>query len=74
MTIRFNYSKLRGKIKEKYSTQESFANAVGISNSSLSLKLNNNGQFSQYEIEKLCNTLDIPKNQIVAYFFTTEVQ
>ncbi|BDP83376.1 hypothetical protein EfmAA610_05860 [Enterococcus faecium] len=37
----FDYSKLSGKIVEKYGTQYNFSIALGLSERSLSLKLNN---------------------------------
>ena len=37
----FDFSKLRGKIKEVFGTQEKFAKAMGMSSVSLSAKLNN---------------------------------
>lgn len=46
----FNYNKLKGKITEKYGTQLSFARAMGVSERTLSLKLNNRVAFSQPEI------------------------
>lgn len=70
----FNYSKLRGKIREKFNTQESFADAIGMSRASLSMKLNNSSEFSQYEIKKITEKLEIPVNEIQVYFFTEEVQ
>ena len=50
----FNYSKLRGKIKEKFATQSAFAKELGISSVSLSAKLNNRVEFSQMEMDKCC--------------------
>lgn len=70
----FDYSKLRGKIKEIYGTQEKFAIAVGIGRVSLSQRLNNSAEFKQAEIQKSCELLEIPKEDIAKYFFTTKVQ
>ena len=36
----FNYSKLRGRIIEKYGSQSDFAKAFGCSDRTLSLKMN----------------------------------
>lgn len=36
----FDYNKLRGKIVKKYKTQGAFAKAMGVSERTLSLKLN----------------------------------
>ena len=46
----FDYSKLRGKIKEVFGTQDKFAKALGISRATLSLKLNNISEFTQQEM------------------------
>lgn len=65
----FDYSKVRGKIKEVYKTQSAFASAMGMSPVSLSEKLNNKVQFSQKEIDKACVLLQIAKEEIPIYFF-----
>lgn len=70
----FDYSKLRGKIREIFKTQSAFAEAMGISSTSLSAKLNNKIEFSQKEIDKAVELLKIAKEDIPAYFFTLEVQ
>lgn len=42
----FNYSKLRGKIREVYGTESAFAVALGMGRVSLSQRLNNAAEFS----------------------------
>lgn len=69
-----NYSRLKGRIKEKYKTQAIFASKLGISAVSLSAKLNNAVSFSQNEINKSCELLDIPPIEISIYFFDIEVK
>lgn len=70
----FDYSKLRGKIKEVYGTQSGFSGALGICRTTLSQRLNGNLDFSQKEILDSCNLLGIPDGEISAYFFTPKVQ
>ncbi|MVX63124.1 DUF739 family protein [Clostridium chromiireducens] len=70
----FNYSKLRGKIKEVYGTQDNFAKALGIGRVSLSQRLNNILDFSQVEIYNSCDMLGIEREEIPLYFFTLKVQ
>lgn len=70
----FDYSKLRGRIREIFKTQSAFAKAMGMSTTSLSVKLNNIVEFSQKEIEKAVELLKIDKEDIPVYFFTLEVQ
>lgn len=69
----FDYRKLRGRIVEKYGTQGNFARLNNMSNRSMSLKLNNGIGLSQKEIVLWCNQLDIPIDNIPAYFFTQKV-
>jgi len=70
----FNYDKLRGKIKEVFKKQELFAAALGISETSLSGKLNNLVQFTQKEIRKSVVLLNLEAVEIPLYFFAPEVQ
>lgn len=70
---KFDYSKLKGRIIEKYETQGKFATANGISNRSMSLKLNNGIGLSQEEILRWCYMLDIDTSEISAYFFKQKV-
>ena len=72
--MRFNYSKLRGLIKEKFETQEKFAKAMGLSERSLSLKRNGIRPWTQPQIDKACNILGIADDEIHSYFFTLKVQ
>ncbi len=68
--LRFNYSKLKGKIIEKYGTHRMFAKALGISHASLSYKLTGKRQFDSQEIYRSAELLEIPLNEIASYFLT----
>ncbi|MDE5779165.1 MAG: DUF739 family protein [Lachnospiraceae bacterium] len=70
----YNYDKLHGKIAEKYGSQVKFAENLGLSTRSISLKLNGKRQFKQSEITQICSMLDIPENEIASYFFSIKVQ
>lgn len=70
----FNYSKLRGRIIEKFGTQGCFSKALGVSERTLSLKLNNKIFFSQDEISRMSELLEITSDKIQFYFFEKEVQ
>lgn len=70
----YNYSKLLGRIVEVFGTQAKFAEAMVMSEHSMSMKLNNKTRFSQVEIDKACSLLSIPHEQIGLYFFTRNVQ
>ena len=67
-----SYAKLKGKIKELYGTQSAFAEAMGMDNATLSLKLNNKTPWKDEEIEKACGLLNIPIEQVHVYFFCKE--
>lgn len=69
-----DFSKLSGKIVEKYGTQYNFSIALGLSERSLSLKLNNKVGWRDEEMERAIELLDLDLNDIPAYFFTNSVQ
>lgn len=70
----FDYKNLLGKIVQKYGTQYNFAVAMGVSERTLSLKLNNKIPWKQTEIEEAIKLLDIDKKDIPEYFFEKKVQ
>lgn len=72
--MEFDYSKLLGRIKEFGYTQETLAREIGINESSMSLKLNNNAFFKQVEIRRICEVLEIADDEIGLYFFTPKVR
>ncbi|SFR94699.1 DUF739 family protein [Anaeromicropila populeti] len=67
--VEFDYSKLRGRIKEYYGTQEKLADALNIGRVSLSQRLNNRIDFLQSEINQMSKLLEIEKFDIPEYFF-----
>lgn len=69
----FDYQKLKGRIVEKYGSQSAFANVIGLTKQSVSLKLNNGIGFSQSEVLHWCELLDIENDQISEYFFRIKV-
>lgn len=69
----YDYSKLTGKIKEKFGTQEKFADALNLSRVSLSFSLNSKREFSQREINSAIELLELEKRDIPEYFFTEKV-
>ena len=50
------------------------AKEIDIAYSTFNLKINGNAYFTQDEIYRISNCLEIPKEKIYEYFFTTEVQ
>ncbi|HEL1916594.1 TPA: DUF739 family protein [Streptococcus suis] len=69
-----DFSKLSGRIVEKFGTQYNFATAIGLSERSLSLKLNNKVGWKDEEMEKAIELLDLDITEIPSYFFTYNVQ
>ena len=69
----FDYSKLRGLAREKCKTQEIIAANAGMKEATYSQKINNNSEFRQSEILRICEILSIPHDQIHSYFFTPKV-
>lgn len=70
----YDYSKLKGKIKEVCSTQYAFAEKMGISERTLSLKLSGKVDWKQKDIIKAMDILRISKDEVEQYFFKTKVQ
>lgn len=62
----FDYSKLRGRIREIFGTEEQFAKGLGFSTVTLSFKLN---EWTQQEINKACELLGLAREDIPEYFF-----
>lgn len=74
--IIFDFSKLRGRIREKLGYEAIFAEKIGISQASLSAKFNNKSDFTATEILKASdeNVLDIPLNEIGEHFFKKKLE
>ncbi len=72
--MRYDYRKLNGKIVEVCGTQAVFAKKIGLSERSVSLKLNNKVAFKQDEIQASLAALQLEPSDVSTYFFTPEVQ
>ena len=70
----FDYSRLRGRIVEKYKNQIEFARRMQWSERTLSLKLNGKVAWKQPEIGKAIELLGLKDDDILAYFFMKKVQ
>lgn len=70
----YNYSKLDGKIAQCFGTQLRFSQAMGLSERTISLKMNSKRPWKQNEILLACSLLGIPVSKISEYFFAREVQ
>jgi len=74
MKLKFDYGRLRERIKEKFGSCAKLSREAGISKKTLSLKLNNRGFFTQNEITKLLFLLDVDLVWAKEYFFTLKIQ
>lgn len=66
----YNYAKLLGRIVEVFGTQAKFSAAMGISEHTISAKLNGKVEWKQGEISAACALLGIPDKDIHVHFFT----
>lgn len=64
------YGELKKRIRAKFSTMDEFASALGVSNCTLSLKINGKSEWKSSEIKKVVDLLEIEKENINSYFFS----
>ena len=69
----YDYSKLKGRITEKYDSQSAFAKALGIDDAYLSRLLNGKHALTQKIITRFAELLEIPYTEIGIYFFKKKV-
>lgn len=69
-----DYTKLRKAVLNKFGKQSRFAAAMGLSERSVSLKLNDIRCWTQNEMRKFCDIMMIPYTEIPDYFFVFDVQ
>ncbi len=72
--MNYDYSMLDGKITQIYQNRGRFAKAMGLSERTISLKMNGRVPWKQPEITKACELLGIPEYEINLYFFKLKVQ
>lgn len=74
--MEFDFSKLVGRIIEKFGTRSAFATAYGVTESYLSYRVNNKTPFSLPDIYRMClpEFLDIAPEEIPSYFFNPKVR
>lgn len=71
--IKYDYSKLLGKIREKGMTQVELAKEIGISEATLNFSLKNKRPFKQDEIIRICEILCISLESVETYFFNRKL-
>nr|DAS87690.1 MAG TPA: Protein of unknown function (DUF739) [Caudoviricetes sp.]DAY21765.1 MAG TPA: Protein of unknown function (DUF739) [Caudoviricetes sp.] len=67
--MKFNNSKLRGKIRENFGSEYAFGEALGMALSTLSGKLNNKSEFTRSEILSIVKLLNLKKEDVYDVFF-----
>lgn len=65
-----DYIKLKTRMTEKQISQQDLSKVCNMTETTFSLKINSKGVFKQSEIQAIVELLEIPKNEIGAYFFT----
>lgn len=68
-----NTNKLKGKLAERGMTQSQLAEAIDISASSFSFKINNEVEFKVGEIKRIQNVLGLTRDERDAIFFGDDV-
>ena len=71
--VRYDYSKLRGLIRERLKTEGEFARRFGRSHNYLTKVFQNETYLNQKDIQVGADTLGIAKDDIGTYFFAKEV-
>ena len=69
-----DYKRLKLKIKEVFDTQEAFAEAMGMSKTALSQRLNGSVEWKASEMAKACDLLHIPLVDMWLFFYVPQVQ
>lgn len=71
---KYDYSNLYGKIRECFGKQAVFAAAMGLSERSVSLKLNKIRSWTQQEMRRFCDITGLAYTEIPNYFFNINVK
>ena len=70
----YEYGRLSLRIKERCRSQRRFAQEMGLSERTVSLKLSGRREWKQSEIQNACKILEIDYSDIPLYFFKVKVQ
>ena len=72
--VKYDYSKLKGRIREYFGTQDSFAESLDLSSTSMNSKLNGKVRFTQDEIYYSIQRLNIKPDELMDIFFREKVE
>ena len=73
MVLEYDYSKLKGRIVEKYGTQRAFAEALGTTQVAVSNKMNQKSGFDTKDIERWSDLLEIDRADYSIFYFAKKV-
>lgn len=65
----FNFNKLKGRIVEVLGTREVFCEKMSMTHTTFYATLNGKRDFNSSEIDRACEVLNIPHDEIPTYFF-----
>ena len=71
--VKYDYSKLKGRIREYFGTQDSFAESLDLSSTSMNSKLNGKVRFTQDEIYYAIQRLNIKPEELLDIFLEKEL-
>lgn len=71
--MKFDYSKLRGRIVERNGSISQFCHSNNLSVQNFSAKLNNRAKFSIEDAINVSKALEIPQENVADYFFVEKV-
>jgi len=71
--VEFDYSKLRGRIVEKFGTLGAFAQAAGITEVALSRKMNNKMSITRDDMIRWSELLDISLDDYGVFYFVRKL-
>ena len=72
--IEFDFRQLTALIVAIFGSRKAFAEAMGVSKGTLSMRLNNKSRWPIEDIMKACDLLCIDPKEIGIYFFTPKVR
>ena len=70
--VRFDYSRLKGRIVEIFGTAGRFAEALGFKPNMLTARMRNGTPWKDCEIYAACELLGISPEEIPVYFFAVK--
>lgn len=72
--IPMDYSRLSGKVVEKFGSRATFAREIGFSEASVSKWFNNQHYWPHEAMIAACDALEISDTEVGSYFFTKRIQ